>query len=259
MIKFIRKYVTTQTLILGIIAIYLLLSIRSENIKQNQMDQQATVLDSSNSSNSDSVSTTKEVELAPTITPTTIPTPTIDPDPIVTCTFPKDCNSTVETIKSSECSRKVCCQVKPAKFEIISTKDECTRIVTEEIKRIDEEYKKSYEEAMKKSREDADKAFAAYQERVKASLNTTIDTTSVDIYTEEYQARQKQITEQQEAWRIEALNICRENARNRYRQPPIGSMTNNNGAFGQIVGESQELRNALNKALQQCNVLYGSL
>lgn len=262
-----RRYITTKTLILGIVVIFMLLYTRGENIRQNDMDQSSSVLESSNPSGSDDMSTSEETALAPTATPTAIPTLTIDPDPIVTCTFPKDCNSTVETIKSSECSKKVCCQVKVNKFEIISSKDECTRIVTEEIKRMDEEYKKSYEEAMKKSREDADKAFAAYEERVKASLNTSIDTTSVDTYTDEYKARLKQIEEQEAAWKKENLLICRKNAENRYKQPPIGSMTMRTDpsarglateqvTYGQIVGESQEMRNALNRALQECNRLY---
>lgn len=72
--------------------------------------------------------------------------------------------------------------------------------------------------------------------------NSVVVTTSQSYQISEYE-------------RVKLLEDCRDRARETYKQASIGSQTGKN--YGEVVGESQDIRNKLNKALQQCNNLYG--
>lgn len=147
-------------------------------------------------------------------------TSTIDQDPIVDCKRPDDCGGGTVRIKQSKCLNAVCCPVDNNNFEVM-TYDECSKKQVEFLKKQNEEYQKY-----------------------------------LDAYNKNIEENQDQYNKELTDYKNQLLEQCRENARDTYKQKPIGSTTNSNTG-GYVVGESQTIREQLNKALQTCNNLYG--
>lgn len=154
--------------------------------------------------------------------------PTIEKDPIIDCKRPDDCGGETVRVKQSECFSKVCCPADNDHFEIL-TYDECYEKQVEFSKKQNEEYQKKLDEEYQKY---------------------------LDAYNRNTEEKQDQYNKELTEYKNQLLEQCRSNAQATYKQKPIGSTTNNNtGAY--VVGESQLVREQLNKALQACNDLYG--
>jgi len=174
-----------------------------------------------------------------TLTNDPTPTLTITPTPTevekensnsenVECSFSNNCGNEKRMISSEECNRLVCCYIEEGKGEIIS-RDECI---------------KKQNDSLQKSIDEYNKVIAEYNQYVE-KYNKAIG--------EEKEKYNQSLIE----YKNKLLEECRNNAQATYKQKPIGSTTNSNtGAY--VVGESQIVREQLNKALQTCNDLYGS-
>jgi len=173
----------------------------------------------------------QDFDSVPFIHPSSSPTisPTIDSDPMIDCKIPDNCGGGTVQIKQSECFSKVCCPVNEEKYETL-TYDECHEKQAEFLKKQNEDYQKRLNEE--------------YQNYL-------------DAYNKNTAEKQDQYNDELTEYKSQLLEQCRSNAQTTYKQKPIGSTTNSDtGAY--VVGESQIIREQLNKALQTCNDLYGN-
>ena len=180
------------------------------------------------------VDTSMEISV-PTLTPASNTSPTITPKPSLAPTIiPTEvdksenlvdckCGDDVQQLKSSECSLMVCCNI-DGKTQL-KTSDDCQKIS-------DEKYKKDLDE---------------YNQKL---LEFENDNNKAD---QEFQDRLAALEVQNEKIRIKNLEICRKNAQEQYKQQPMGASSEH----GYVVGESPELRQKLNSALQSCLDRFG--
>lgn len=165
------------------------------------------------------------VRLSPTVTPqptaypSPLPTPTVNSNPQVNCRYDARCGGTKVTTKD-ECTSTVCCYT-GSQWEIKSTTD---------CKKLTDELTQKQTDAWKAEQDRMNAEIKAMQE---ASITAAAQNAE----------RQTQL-----------LENCRAQAREAYKQPPMGSQS---GTNGYVVGESPELRQKLNKALATCLELYG--
>ena len=153
----------------------------------------------------------------PTISPTPFPTPNANPQ--VRCYYDSRCGGTKITTRD-ECANTVCCY--NGSGWNIESKVDCQ-------KRADETAQKQLDE------------WNASQAQMKSEIEA-IQKAVETLSTQNVQAE------------AQLLESCRDQAQQTYKQPAQGSQTSGNGY---VVGESAELRQALNRALQRCLDLYG--
>jgi type II secretory pathway pseudopilin PulG len=153
----------------------------------------------------------------PTISPSSSPTPNTNPQ--VRCYYDNRCGGTKITTRD-ECTNTVCCYNGSAWN--IESKADC----------------------QKRSDETAQKQLDAWNES-QAQMKSEIEAIQKAVETLSTQNAQAE---------AELLESCRDQAQQTYKQPAQGSQTSGNGY---VVGESTELRQALNRALQRCLDLYG--
>lgn len=153
----------------------------------------------------------------PTISPTSFPTPNANPQ--VRCYYDSRCGGAKITTRD-ECTNTACCY--NGSSWNIETKANCQ-------KRADETAQKQLDD------------WNAAQAQMKSEI-------------EVIQKAVETLSAQNAQAEAELLESCREQAQQTYTQPAQGSQTTGNGY---VVGESPELRQALNRALQRCLDLYG--
>jgi hypothetical protein len=153
----------------------------------------------------------------PTTSPTALPTPNANPQ--VRCYYDSRCGGTKITTRD-ECLNTTCCFDGSAWD--IKSKTDC---------------QKQADEAAQKQLDDWNAAQVQMKSEIEA-IQKAVETLS----TQNAQAE------------AELLESCRDQAQQTYAQPAHGSQTSGNGY---VVGESVELRQALNRALQRCLDLYG--